>query len=76
MVSNNNINIIGKRIKVARVMRGVTRKELAARTNRTYTTIFNWETGKSEPRARAKRRVERELGLEPGTIDKGLEVAV
>jgi transcriptional regulator with XRE-family HTH domain len=43
-------NILGKKIKKLRTIRGLDRYELAADLNTTYRTISSWETGEKIPR--------------------------
>ena len=52
-----------KTIRELREERGWSPVQLAARLDVSLATIYNWETGKYEPRASQLRRVAKEFGV-------------
>lgn len=52
-----------KTIRELRESRGLSPVQLAAKLDVSLATIYNWETGKYEPRASQLRRVAKEFGV-------------
>lgn len=58
-----------KSIQEWRKIRRFTRRELASDVGVTIATVYNWERGKSEPKASQLRKIADALGITMNDID-------
>lgn len=58
-----------KTIQAWRKQRRITQRELAESVGVTTATVYNWERGKSEPKANQLRKLASSLGISMDDID-------
>lgn len=57
---------MGDHLKKARLLRGLVQDQVARELGVSGTTLLNWETGKTAPRAYLRERIVCFLGYDPG----------
>jgi DNA-binding XRE family transcriptional regulator len=61
----------GLRIRLARIARGLTQKELGQCIHRTKTTVHHWETEKTKPTIETLKNVARHLSVKENWLILG-----
>ena len=64
MVQNSHLSAVAQRIRQARLLKGVSRRELSDLLNVDVTAVIAWETGKYLPRDSNRTALARHLGLD------------
>ncbi|MGR5965939.1 helix-turn-helix domain-containing protein [Bacillus cereus] len=65
---NSNNNILGENIKRFRIIKGLSRKEMAKSLNTTYRTVSSWETGEKKPRYKKLEQIAELLNIDSAAL--------
>ena len=66
-------DVLGRRIKAARMTAGLTQLQLAQKVNAAYSSVFRWEHGESAPRVSSLRAIARVCGVPVGGLTSAIK---